>query len=145
MIWTIHPAKENKKKTILSLIFIGALLVYVFIFWGLIWGTLGLIFMFIALQPYYFPTRYELTDEYVQVRTVFANQKRKLIDFKKVYVGKNGALLSPFKRKTFLNNFRGIFLFLPPDRDEILKFLKDRISEPSIPEPAIPESGTDEK
>jgi hypothetical protein len=145
MKWTIHPAKENKKKTILSLVFIGALLVYVFIFWGLIWGTIGLIFMFIALQPYYFPTRYELTDECAQVKTIFATQKRKLTDFKKVYVGKNGVLLSPFKRKTFLNNFRGIFLFLPPERDEILKFLKDRISEPPLPEPAITESGTDEK
>ena len=82
MIWTIHPAKDNKKKTVLSLIFIGALILYVFIFWGLIWGTFGLIFLFIALQPYYFPTRYELTDEYVQVKTLFAIQKRKLTDFK---------------------------------------------------------------
>jgi hypothetical protein len=145
MIWTIHPAKDNKKKTIISLIFIALLLVYIFIFWGPIWGGLGLIFLFIALQPYYFPTRYELTDEYVQVRTIFANQKRKLTDFRKVYIGKNGALLSPFKRKTFLNNFRGIFLFLPPEREEIIKFLKDRISEPPADEPASPEPGADEK
>ena len=135
MTWTIHPAKDNKKKTILSLIFIGALILYVFIFWGLIWGAFGLIFMFIALQPYYFPTRYELTDEYVQVKTIFATQKRTLTDFKKVYVGKNGVLISPFKRKTFLNNFRGIFLFLPPERDEIVKFLTDRITEPPNPAP----------
>jgi hypothetical protein len=101
--------------------------------------------MFIALQPYYFPTRYEVGDEYVQVRTVFANQKRKLTDFKKVYVGKNGILLSPFRHKTFLNNFRGVFLFLPRDRDEIIEFIKDRIPEPAPEAEPVPPNEPDDE
>jgi hypothetical protein len=145
MKWTIHPAKENQTKTILSLAFIGALMVYVFIFWGPVWGAFGLIFMFIALQPYYFPTKYEVGDEFVQVKTIFATQKRKLTDFKKVYVAKNGILLSPFRRKTFLNNFRGVFLFLPRERDEIIKFIKDRIPDPAVTENPIQPNGPDDK
>jgi NOL1/NOP2/fmu family ribosome biogenesis protein len=54
-------------------------------------------------------------------------QKRKLTEFRKVYVGRNGVLLSPFRRKTFLNQFRGVFLLLPEQRDEILEFLTIRI------------------
>jgi len=141
MKWTIHPAKENQKKTILSLVFLGLLLAYVFIFWGPIWGAIGLVFMFIALQPYYFPTHYEVDDEYVQVKTIFATQKRRLADFKKVYVGKNGVLLSPFRHKTFLNNFRGVFLFMPREREEMIKFIKDRIPEPAVSEPPSASSG----
>jgi hypothetical protein len=138
MTWTVHPAKENTTKTVISLVFISALLIYVFIFWGLVWGALGLVFLFVTLQSYYFPTRYELTDEQVLVKGFFVSQKRKLVEFKKIYVGKNGVLLSPFKHKTFLNNFRGIFLFLPRERDQIVVFLKERIGEPTIAEPVSP-------
>jgi hypothetical protein len=138
MTWTVHPAKENTTKTVISLVFISVLLLYVFIFWGLVWGALGLVFLFVALQSYYFPTRYELTDEQVLVKGIFVSQKRKLAEFKKIYVGKNGVLLSPFKHKTFLNNFRGIFLFLPRERDKIVAFLKERMGEPAIPDSAGP-------
>lgn len=54
-------------------------------------------------------------------------QRRRLREFRQVYVGKNGVLLSPFRRKTFLNQFRGVFLLLPEEREEVLKFLRARV------------------
>ena len=50
-------------------------------------------------------------------------QRRELCEFKRLYEGKNGVLLSPFRRKTFLNQFRGVFLLLPAGRDEIINYL----------------------
>jgi len=136
LTWTIHPARDNMRKTILSLIFIAVCLAFVFIFWGIVYGVIGLTFLFIALRPYYFPTHYELTTTQVIVKTLFYTQKRQLSEFKTVLRGKNGVLLSPFRHKTFLNNFRGIYLFLPPDSELIVGRIRELILPPVDPQPA---------
>lgn len=137
MTWRVHPANENLTKTIISLIFVVIFLVLIGIIYGFFWSLLGAIFLFISLYSYYFPTIYEINDEEVIIKTIFTTNKRKLAEFKKVYFGKNGILLSPFKHKTFLNNFRGVFLLLPEDRDKIIDFIKKRYyqdNESKIPE-----------
>lgn len=126
MTWRVHPSNENLTKTIVSLIFVFVFLLLIGIIYGFFWSLLGAIFLFISLHSYYFPTVYEITDEEVIIKTIFTTNKRKLTEFKKAYWGKNGVLLSPFKHKTFLNNFRGVFLLLPADREEIIKYFKER-------------------
>lgn len=130
MTWSVHPAKDKRTKTILSLVFICGFLIFISLFYGIFWAILGFIFLFFALHSYYFPTLYEVNGEGVIIKNIFATQKRKLSEFKKVYQGKNGVLLSPFKHKTLLNHFRGVFLFLPvlsAQRDEIVNYLKGQI------------------
>ena len=128
MKWSVHPATYNRTKTILSLVFILAFLIFVAIFYGIFWSILGFIILFFTLHSYYFPTYYEVKDDEVMIKNIFTTQRRNLKEFKKVYKGKNGVLLSPFKRKNFLNQFRGVFLLLPPVQDNIEDYLKKRIT-----------------
>jgi len=127
MRWTVHPAKRNLTKTVLTAFFITLFLVIVGVFYGIFWSVFGFIVLFVSLHSYFFPTSYAVDDEEVVIKNIFMTQKRKLNEFRKVYVGKNGTLLSPFKRKTFLNQFRGVFLLLPEQRNEVLEFLRVRI------------------
>jgi MFS superfamily sulfate permease-like transporter len=127
MRWTVHPAKRNLTKTVLTAFFITLFLVVVGVFYGIFWSLFGFIVLFVSLHSYFFPTSYAVDDEEVVIKNIFMTQKRKLNEFRKVYVGKNGTLLSPFKRKTFLNQFRGVFLLLPEQRNEVLEFLRVRI------------------
>jgi len=127
MKWTVHPAKRNLTKTVLSAAFITLFLVFVGVFYGVFWSIFGFIVLFISLHSYFFPTSYRADDKEVTIQNVFMTQRRMLTEFRKVYVGKNGILLSPFRRKTFLNQFRGVFLLLPEQRDEVLEFLRTRI------------------
>lgn len=127
MNWTVHPAKRDLAKTILSGFFVTAFLVFVGIFYGIFWSIFGFVVLLVSLHSYFFPTSYEITEDEVLIRNIFMTQRRKLNEFRKVYVGRNGALLSPFTRKTFLNQFRGAFLLLPEKRDEILDLLRSRI------------------
>jgi len=127
MKWTVYPAKRNLTKTVLTAFFITLFLVIVGIFYGIFWSVFGFIVLFVSLHSYFFPTSYAVDDEEVVIKNIFMTQKRKLNEFRKVYVGNNGTLLSPFKRKTFLNQFRGVFLLLPEQRNEVLEFLRARI------------------
>lgn len=127
MKWTAHPAKRDLTKTVISSFFVTAFIVFVGIFYGIFWSIFGFVVLFVSLHSYFFPTSYEINDEEVVIKNIFMTQRRKLSEFRKVYVGRNGTLLSPFRRKTFLNQFRGVFLLLPEQRDEILEFLRARI------------------
>lgn len=127
MRWSVHPAKYHRTKTILTLIFIVGFLCFVGVFYGVFWSLLGFIILFFSLNSYFLPTHYEVTETEVIVRKMFMTQKRRLSDFRKIYRGKNGILLSPFTRKTFLNQFRGIFLFLPPGQSDIEQYLRAHV------------------
>ncbi len=129
MKWKIHPAKENMTKTVLSALFIVVFIIFIAFSYNPYWALLGLIFLVASLHSYYFPTTYEFTEEEIIIKTIFSTHKRKLKEFKKIYIGKNGVLLSPFRYKTFLNNFRGVFLLLPKERDEIIDFIKNKLNE----------------
>jgi MFS superfamily sulfate permease-like transporter len=141
MKWTVHPAKRDLTKTIVSAVFVVLFLVFVGVFYGIFWSIFGFIVLFVTLHSYFFPTSYEITENEVIVKNVFMTQKRNIREFRKVYVGKNGTLLSPFKHKTFLNQFRGVFLLLPDERDEILKLLRLRVEKEEEHKEEIGETG----
>jgi energy-coupling factor transporter transmembrane protein EcfT len=131
MKWSVHPAKQNITKAIVVALFIIGFMVYIGIFFGAFWGVFGLIVLFLSAYSFYFPTHYEVIDEQVVIKSIFTTQRRPLKEFKKVLPGKNGVLLSPFRHKTFLNRFRGVFLFLPQNHEEIISFLREKIEEQS--------------
>jgi hypothetical protein len=128
MKWSVHPARENMVKTIVSLVFIIAFLVYVSVFFGVVFVVVGFIILFVSLHSYYFPTHYEITDTEIIVTKFFGTQRRLLKEFRMVYEGKNGMLLSPFRRKTFLNQFRGVFVLVPREQKEIVEDVRQRIA-----------------
>lgn len=134
MKWSVHPAKDNYMKTILSLVFIIGFLVFVSIFYGVFWSLLGFIILIVSLYSYFFPSHYEVDHEYVRIRNIFLTQRRRLTEFKKVYRGKNGILLSPFKRKTFLNQFRGVFLLLSREQQEIEDYVRGLVESDEMTE-----------
>ena len=134
MKWSVHPAKEDYNKTVLSLIFIIGFLMFVSIFYGLFWGILGFVILFVSLYSYFFPSYYEVDQDQVLIRNILITQRRRLAEFKKVYHGKNGILLSPFRRKTFLNQFRGVFLLLPKERQAIEDYVRGLIESDEMTE-----------
>ncbi len=127
MNWSVHPAKRNWSKTVLTAAFIVAFVIIVGVFYGLFWSLFGFIILFVSVHSYFFPTAYDVTDEEITIKNIFMTQKRKLSEFRRVHVGKNGVLLSPFRRKTFLNQFRGVFILMPEEHEEILSFIRARI------------------
>lgn len=54
-------------------------------------------------------------------------EKREWQTFRRYFLTSNGLVLSPFSKKTFFDNFRGLHLLLPKDKDEIIKFIENRL------------------
>lgn len=126
--WICHPAKKNKYITALVTLFIVLLVVIVYYMTYSPWfAVLGFIILYASLSPFYFPTRYKLTDEEILIKTIFQTLHKKWSQYRSFYPDKNGILLSPFLRPTRLENFRGLYIRFWNNKDEVTAFVKDRI------------------
>lgn len=127
--YVCHPAKRNRTITILTTVFllICVVLVYLISFSPFM-TALGAIILFVALTGFYLPTRYSFYDDYFIVKTTTQSVRKEWSQYRSYYADKNGVLLSPFARRTRLENFRGIYIKFAGNRDEVLKVVAAKIS-----------------
>jgi hypothetical protein len=107
----------------------------------LLWALIAILIFFISLNNYFLPITYTLTDEAIIIDKKIFKFQREWQIFRKYYLTGNGLVLSPFSKRNFLDNFRGLHILLPKDRDKIISFIEGRFtrSEKSA-ESATPDS-----
>ncbi|MCD6161771.1 MAG: hypothetical protein J7K40_05085 [candidate division Zixibacteria bacterium] len=125
LTWISHPAKRRKKATVLTLIFMHAVFVMVYVITSSIAMVVlaGLIFIG-TLSTYFFPTRYEISKDKVKVKYLLTKIEKDLKVFRSFYSDKNGVLLSPFLSPSRLENFRGLYVRYHNNKEEVDSFVK---------------------
>ena len=122
--WCYHPAAKNKVKTALVvavIVFFGA-----FVWWysqSPIFTSLDALILNASLGVFFFPTRYTLTEEGLTVEFLGTKQMKKWGGFARAIPEPNGIFLSPFARKNFLENYRGIFVRYDRNKEEVDRFV----------------------
>lgn len=130
--WQVHRAKEYPQKTIFASLIISAVIVFLIIFYGLAWAVLAAIILFASLNAYFLPIRYIFTDTDIIIDKKLFRNKLEWSCFRKYYKTTTGIVLSPFSKRTYLDNFRGVHLLLPKDNTEqIIAFIKNKL-EPKL-------------
>ena len=130
--WRYHPASKNKIKTVLA---VAVVCLSGFFVW---WYTQLVIFAVLAaailagsLGVFFFPTKYTLTEEGLTVEFLGAKQVKKWEGFSRAEPDRNGIFLSPFARKGFLENYRGIFVRYNGNKAEVDGFILNILSKKS--------------
>lgn len=136
--WTSHPLKKSRKKT--AYLILALFLVWSLVFWATSysWGFLFLAVLILtgSLSPYFFPTRYELTQDKLRVRFLAVRKEKAWSGFKSFYPDKNGVFVSPFARPSRIENYRGIYLRYDGNQKQVLDFVKSKIAfQPQSGEP----------
>ena len=127
--WSVLPAKKSRKKTLGLLIFLVGFLTAVYFYYGLFPSLLALLLLGLSLLPYFLRTEYELNEDGIFVKKPYSKIKKEWSHFRSFYPDKNGVLLSPFSKPSRLENFRGVYILLGNNRNEILEFIKRKITE----------------
>lgn len=127
--WTSHPLKKSRKKTVYLVL--ALFVIWSIVFWATAysWGFLFLAVLILtaSLSPYFFPTRYELTQEQVKVFFLAVKKIKTWSEFRSYYPDKNGVFISPFAKPTRLENYRGLYLRYERNQEEVLNFVKSKI------------------
>jgi hypothetical protein len=125
LMWVSHPAKARKMATILVTIFLLAVYILVFeITHSMIMVVLAILLFTMSLSTYFFPTRYEITQDKVKVRYLFTSVEKDLSNYRTFFCDRNGVLLSPFLGPSRLENFRGLYLRYHQNKEEVDAFVK---------------------
>lgn len=125
--WESFPARERPGRTIWTSLFILTFLALIYFSYGLFWTFFAGLIFFLTLNTYFIPQRYRLDKKGVAVDHIIYRVERSWQEFRNFYQTRNGVVLSPFRRRNFLDNFRGLHLLLPRDREPILKFIHQQI------------------
>lgn len=128
MKWTSYPCLENKRRTVLLIVFLAALFTGLYIWFGL-WGlVIGLILVGTSVYSYFIPTRYEMNYEKILIKGLFMTKKKQWIEFRSFYPDRNGVLLSPFVVPSRLENFRGVYIRFGNKHDEVIEYIEKKIN-----------------
>ena len=130
--WTVHPLVENRRKSVLLILFLALLLLFIYLGFQLIYvAILSAIFLIGSLYKYFLPFHHQFeADRLIITSCCFYKLERSWETFRSFYVDANGVLLSPFAHPTRLENFRGIYIRFgkhPPE--EVINFITNKIKD----------------
>ena len=126
--WSSHPVKRKTTVSILVVLFLLAVWVVVYVTTSSILLTgLAVIIMLGSMSSFFLPTSYELDQKKVKIRFFFTNREREWSAFRSFYVDKNGVLLSPFAKRSRLENFRGVYVRFGHNKDQVVDFVRSKI------------------
>ena len=126
--WRCHPAARRPWVTAAVTVFLLLLSAIVFFITdSKVFCFLALVVLFASLAKFYFPTGYRMTDKGVRVKTSMQTLDKDWGMYRSYYPDKNGVLLSPFVRRSRLENFRGMYVMFSDNRDEVLAFVREHI------------------
>lgn len=127
--WVCHPARKNRRVTALVSIFIAVVVVVVYFATdhSVLFSVLAFLVLTGSLASFYFPTRYKMTEDEIIIKTKMQTLVKKWSQYRTYYVDKNGVLLSPFVRRSRLENFRGIYIKFWYNKEDVVAFVKERI------------------
>jgi hypothetical protein len=113
--WTVHRAKETPARTVVASVFILAFVAFSWALFGPMLGILAMVVLFLALNTYFLPITYTFTDKGIEVDKRLFTARYEWKQFRRWFRTSGGIVISPFSRKNYLDNFRGVHLLLPAD------------------------------
>ncbi len=122
--WVCHPAKRKMNVTILVTAFLLIIVVVVwYVTYSKLFTVLSFLFLYGSMSSFYFPTKYTLSDSNIIVKTFSQTLTKEWSQYRTYYPDKNGVLLSPFARRTRMENFRGLYVKFEGNKDEVMAFV----------------------
>jgi len=130
MEWTAHPFKADPKKSVFLVVIILLVSLLTLLTTASIgYALVALALLVFSMRQFFLATVYTLNAEGVQVRFSGATKKKRWDYFSSYYQDRNGILLSPFKSRSRLESFRGIYLIANNNKPQIEEFIKQYIKQ----------------
>jgi len=144
LAWIAHPVKRRPEQAaLIAAVVLVTMWVVLVTLESLFLSVLAAIILLVSVGPFLLPTRYRLTATGVEERRLVQRRFRAWKDLRRVEVGPGAALVSPFARRSWMDRYRGVMLYLdgldPAARDQVVATLRRRVAPVTPPTPPTPE------
>jgi hypothetical protein len=117
-------------RTVLAAAFIAAFVAFTWVSLSPALAVISLVVLLVATHTYFLPIEYTFTDRGVAMDKLIFSYDYEWARFRRYFRTTGGIVLSPFSRRTWLDNFRGVHLLLPKDDSTIVGYLDRRFAPP---------------
>jgi len=124
LTWSVRPCTMDRKRcawviAVIVLFGVGVDLVLNDLFLAM----LSVVVLFGSLHGYFFRASYLLSNQGVEIKSAFGKQKREWVVFRSFWVDAKGLSLSPFKKRSWLEHYRGMRLLFSDNKEDVVEFV----------------------
>jgi hypothetical protein len=127
LAWVAHPLR--RRPLLGALVGLGIILAGLVLgLWirSVYWGVLSMGVLFLSLETFFLPSRFEAGPEELIVRKAFSTGKTPWESFRRVYEDRHGLTLSPYRRRAFMEPYRSTRLLFDGGEPEAIRSLVRR-------------------
>jgi len=129
--WTVHRAGEARVKATLVGVLLLAVVAFGWWYAGPLLALVAVVVLFASLHTFFLPITYTMDKEGVTVDKRLFRYTYPWDRFRRWFRTTGGVVVSPFSRRTFLDNFRGVHLLLPDEPGPVIAFLERHFAPPA--------------
>jgi hypothetical protein len=131
--WTAHPARHRPRDLALVVAVLALTAAAVLeSFASPFLAVLSVVLLAAAVAPFLLPSRFVITDEEIACERALGRRARRFRDLRRVDVGRDVILVSPFARPSWLDRYRGLTLFLDglgsAEREALVTLLRQKVA-----------------
>ena len=107
LVWVAHPLRRRRLLgTLVGLGIAAAALGLGLWTRSLLWGVFSAGALFLSLETFFLPTRFEAGPAELVVQKAFSSGRTPWDSYRRVYEDRHGLTLSPYRRRSFLEPYR---------------------------------------
>ena len=126
--WRAHPAVERVGPAVLGGVGVLGLAGSVYAFSGSpAWGVFALLVLTMALNRFYFPSRYDIDREGISARSLLGTKRLRWEEVQRFVTDRHGGYLSPRRARSWLDPWRGMHLLFGGQREAAVQRIRARL------------------
>ncbi len=125
--WQAHPARERAGAAVLGAVLVFAVAGAIYVSFGSAWSVLALVVLTVALNRFYFKSRFEIDPEGITARYPLRSQRHRWQDVQRFVVDRNGGYLSTRSRRSWLDAYRGLHVLFGHDRASVIERIRSHL------------------
>jgi hypothetical protein len=119
--WTVHLARRRPRQAAIAILVVAAASVAAaYGFQSALLGVLCSLLLVASVSDYLFPVRYTLGAEVIEARGLLHRRRMTWRQVRRVVPNHLGVKLSPLRRPSRLEAYRGIYLWFASNQSEVM-------------------------
>lgn len=146
--WTSHPARQRPRDAVMAVFVVMMVAGAAGIFGGGSgWAVLAVVVLLLALNRFFFPSRFKIDEQGITASYPIRRQKLKWNRVRRFIHDDNGGYLSTRARRSWTDAYRGMHIQFGDDRRGIIDLINAKVAEAQrrreSDEPATPQPDGD--
>jgi hypothetical protein len=130
LAWSAHPFRERLLAGTLSSLLILALSATIYVSFGsLAWSILAVVVLVLALNHFYFPSRFVIDEDGITARYLLSRKHYQWSSVRGFLWDRRGAYLSTRGRRSWLDAYSGLTVLFGPNQAEVMKLIRRHMDE----------------